>query len=134
MPIFPTLPERTRGLSAANTALTLSTQPVTKDIRKVLRAVYLHYSGNVTLNATVTLNSGVTSDFDVVLGTMVFIGQQDGFFIPDNPMPMSLGDVIDVLAPAGGASIAAGIQILTDNEYPVKDGEGGYQVDSGRRV
>lgn len=135
MPIFPVQPERVSRQGLANTALTVSTpEPVSAERRTVLRAVYVSYSANVNQSATVTLNSGAGAAFDVRLATIDLVAQRWGVYIPDVPIPLAVGDTVDVAAPAGGAGITATAQILLDHEYPAPDGEGGYQVDPGRRV
>jgi len=134
MPIFPVQPVRIPRISLPNTALTVSTEPVPLDRKRKLVAVYVSYSA-VLVNAasiTVTLNSGAGSDFDIRLATIdLIIGQRWGAYIPPVPIPLTLDDTIDVLAPAGGGALTAGVAILYDDELPVQDGEGGYQVREG---
>lgn len=122
MTIFPNLPERVAQLSAPATALTLTTpEPVAKDRRTVLRAVYAHYSANVTLNAVVTLVSALGTAYNIVLSTLVLTGEQDGVYLPEVSIPLSEGDTISVLAPSGGGVITSGVQILLDYEWSVPE-------------
>lgn len=130
MPIFLFPVERVTGpIGTANTALTVSSEPVPRAERKTLSAVYIVYSANVSLDATVTLNSALGSDWDVILGTLTFTAERYGVYLPERPIPLSTGDVIDVLSPAGGASITATAVILFNNDTPLQDGEGGYQIE-----
>ncbi len=133
MPIFPTLPERVKGQGLANAALTVSTpEPVSSDRRTILKAVFVTYSAVVTANVTVTLNSGAGAAFDVRLATITLTAERWGWFIPPVPIPLSVGDTIDVAVPAGGTSITATAQLVLDHEYPLQDGEGGFQADFSR--
>lgn len=134
MPIFPVQPERVKGLGLANAALTVSTPgPVSAERRTVLKAVYVSYSANVGVSVTVTINSGAGAAFDVRLATIVLAANRWGVYVPTVPIPLAVGDTIDVAAPAGGAGITATAQILLDHEYPAQDGEGGYQVEQDSR-
>lgn len=129
MPIFPRQPERTRHVGAANTALTVSSPPVTRDKRTWLSAIYVTYSANATVSVTVTLNSGVASDYDVRLATLTLVANRYGVFLPEREEPLAVGDVIDVVAPAGGAGITAAVEIKLEHEYPVPDTRGGYEAE-----
>ena len=133
MPIFPALPDRARGTSAANAALTVSTEPASRDQRVWLTAVYIAYSAVVTLQPTVTLNSGINADFDTRLATIPFVGDRWGWWVPDTPIPLGLGDTIDVVAPAGGASVTSAVQVLIDKEYPTPDTRGGWDYKNVER-
>jgi len=134
MPIFPVQPERVSSLGLANTALALATPvPVAADRSTVLKAVYVSYSANVSVDVTVTLNSGAGAAYDVRLATITLAAQRWAVYVPDIDVPMALGDTIDVAAPAGGVGITATAQILLDHEYPVQDGEGGYQYEQVSR-
>lgn len=124
MPIFPVLPDRVHRISAANTAMTVSTEPVTRDRKVKLTAVYIAYDAVVTVQATVTLNSGIAAAYDTRLATIPFVGDQWGWWVPDTPIPLSLGDTIDVLAPAGGGTAVSAVQILTEEERPVPESQG----------
>ena len=71
MPIQ-TVVERENGpVGIANTATTISSRSVRSYERRTLSAVYVAYSANASVNVTVTINSGLGSDFDVVVSTLV---------------------------------------------------------------
>ena len=131
MPTFPELEPRTKAIGGANVAFTLSSLPVTLEKRTRLVAVYITYSAAVSVSATVTLNSGIGSDYDVTLATLVFTAERYGVYLSERPIPISEGDVIDVLAPAGGASVTAAIEIKFEHDYP-EELEKGYQVEFQR--
>lgn len=133
MPIFPRQPERIRRIGGANAAVTVSSPPVTRDKRTWLSAVYITYSANVSVSATVTLNSGVVAAFDLRLATLTFVANRYGVFLPERMEPLAVGDVIDVLAPAGGAGITAAVEIKLEHEYPVPDIRGGYEAEFKER-
>ncbi len=135
MPAFREPIARTRGISGANAALTVSSPPVTKNRRTSLSAVYIAYSANVAVTVTVTINSGVAPAYDTRLASIDFVANRYGWFVPERAFPLADGDVIDVVAPAGGAGITAAVQILLEHEYPPEDrGAGGYPVEYGRRA
>jgi hypothetical protein len=94
-----------------------------------LTAVYVVYSANVSLNATVTINSGVAGGFDVLLSTLTFAANRYGVYLPEQPIPLAPEDVIDVLTPAGGAGITAAVEIKFEHEYPVPDVVGRYEAE-----
>ncbi len=103
--------ERHSDASAADTALTLSTpsgQP-----RRVLYAT-VKYSAPVTVNVTCTLNSGVGPAYDTLLPTMELIAAANGLWIPDAELVLYGDEMIDVLAPAGGAGITSALAIYTE--------------------
>ena len=133
MPIFPRLPGRTRRTSAANAAMTVSTEAPSRGVRSYLVAVYIAYSAVVTLQATVTLNSGIAADYDTRLSTLPFVGDRWGWWVPDNPIPLGRNDTIDVLAPAGGAGVTSAVQILTDEDVPARDEGGGWDYEQVSR-
>lgn len=129
MPNIPAPFQSVRGLSTANTAATISSERVTADKRTSLSAVYIAYSANVSVNVTVTINSFYGSGFDVRVATIVLSVNRWGLYVPVRALPLTEGDVIDVLLPAGGAGVTATARIVFDNEYPTQDGEGGYQIE-----
>lgn len=127
MPIFPTLPGRAHLASAANTALTVSTVPVSHDRKYKLVAVYVAYSAGIAANlsATVTLNSGIAAAYDTRLATIDLVaGQRWGVYVPPTPLPLGLGDTIDAVAPAGGAGVTSAVQILFEEERPLSESQG----------
>lgn len=97
--------------SGANAPLTLSTT-----IGKARHILYVtvKYSAVVTVNVTITLNSGAGAAWDTILQTIVLTAAQDGVWIPDADIEIGDDDVIDVLAPAGGVGITAAIAIFTE--------------------
>lgn len=132
MPLFPRRPDRIKRIGGANAAHTVSSQPVPKDRRVWLKTVLVSYSANVSVDATVTLNSGVAAAFDIRLSTLTFTANRWGVYLPEQSIPLSLNDVIDVLAPAGGAGITAAVEIKFSYEYPQPDTRGGYEADFSR--
>lgn len=102
---------RTTGTSTANAAQTVSTPPVGVQSRRRLLFVTVVYSAAVTLNVTVTLNSGAGAAFDTLLQTIALSANTDGLFIPDGDVDIQSDDVIDVLAPAGGAGVTSAVAI-----------------------
>ncbi len=121
MPAFREPIARTRAISGANAAQTVSSPPVTRERRTTLSAVYVAYTANVSVTVTVTLNSGVAAGYDTRLASIDLVANRWGWFVPVRPFPLADGDVIDVAAPAGGAGITAAVQILLDHEYPPED-------------
>ncbi len=115
---MPILPIRTYGIGAGNTAYTLSSPAVIQSKRTWLTAVYITYSANVSVSGTVTINSGLDAAYDVLLATLVFASERYGVYLPEQPVPLALGDVVDVLAPAGGGTITAAVEIKVEHEYP----------------
>ncbi len=121
--------ERENGpVGIANTATTISSRSVRSYERRTLSAVYVAYSANASVNVTVTINSGLGSDFDVVVSTLVLSTSRYGVYLPERPMPLAVGDTIDVLLPAGGASVTATAQLLFEVEQDV-DEERGYAAE-----
>lgn len=110
--MFPFPIERIPGTSGTNAAQTVSS-PATG--RRVLHAALVHYTGVATVNVLVTLNSGEGPLFDTLIGTIVLTAEQDGIYQPVSPLPLSDGDVIDVLAPALAAE-ESHVQILVEAE------------------
>ncbi len=99
---------RTKGTSSANTAQTISTTP---GPTARLAYVTVKFSSAVTKDVTVTLNSGAGSAYDTLLATMELVSNQYGVFIPDEKIDIFPDDVIDVVAPAGGAGITSGVVV-----------------------
>lgn len=102
--------ERHTEQSGANAAKTTSTP--TGQTRKILWAT-VKYSADVTQNVTVTLNSGAGPAWDTLLGTIVLTSARAGFWIPENPLTIIDDDVIDLVAPAGGAAITSAAAIYS---------------------
>ena len=128
MPIQ-TLVERYTGpIGAANTATTVSSKAVQSYERRKLSAVYVVYSANVSVSATITINSGLGSDWDILVNTLAFSAERYGVYIPERALPVAVGDVIDILLPAGGSGITAVATVLFDVEVDV-DEERGYQAE-----
>lgn len=114
--------ERWSQKSDANTAQTCSTDPAASErasaIPRRLHAVFVHYSGDVTKDVTVTLNSGVHSDYDTLLNTLAIAAGKDAFWVCAEPVPIMEDDVIDVVAPAGGGTVTSTVLIVTEADEP----------------
>lgn len=122
--------ERDNGpVGAANTAVTVSSKAVQSYERRVLSAVYIAYSANASVSVTVTINSGLGADFDVRVAAIVLSVNQWGVYIPERPLSIAVGDVIDVLLPAGGAGVTATAQILFEVAEEVSDEQRGYETE-----
>ena len=128
-----TVVERYNGpVGAANAAVTVSSPAVLSYERRVLSAVYIAYSADSSVDVTVTINSGLGGDFDILVATLSLSVDRWGVYVPDRPLPLSVGDVIDVLLPAGGAGITATAQILFEVAEEVSDEQKGYQLSEQR--
>lgn len=97
--------------SAANASLTLSTT-----VDRPLRILYVtvKYSAPVTVDVTITLNSGGGAAWDTILQTLKLAGAQDAVWIPDHDIEIGDDDAIDVVAPAGGAGVTSAIAIFSE--------------------
>jgi len=101
---------RTVGTGTANTAKTV-TSPSEGPLRLLFTTV--KYSASPTqAGVTVTLNSGAGAAYDTVLSTGTENAQAN-VYAPTGEIIISPDDVVDVLAPAGGADITAAIAIYT---------------------
>ncbi len=97
--------------SAANVDLTLST-PAEVPLRILF--VTVKYSAAPTQSGiTVILNSGAGSVHDTLLATGL-ANALDTVYFPDGDEKLSEDDVIDVLAPAGGAGITSAVAIYME--------------------
>lgn len=97
--------------SLANTAITV-TSPVGA-LRHIL-LVTITYSATITVDPTITLNSGLGSAYDTLLQSVDSgAGATDMVWIPDEELWIMDDDVLDVLAPAGGGGITSAIAIYT---------------------
>ena len=76
--------------------------------------VTVEYSANVTVNVTVTLNSGAGAAWDTLLQTIALNAAKSGTWTPDEETIIDTDDVIDVLAPAGGGVITSAVAIYTE--------------------
>lgn len=103
--------DRDTDVSGDNEAVTVT--PATGKIRK-LRMVTAVYSTSVTKNVTITLNSGAGAGFDVVLFTIALSAAASGLWIPDGEVIISETDVLDVLAPAGGAGETVSVAVYSE--------------------
>lgn len=99
---------RTTDVSAANTALTLSTD---KGHPLRIVVVTVQYSaGAIHAGITVTLNSGRGAAWD----TLLALGSADvdsTVFFPDGDLWIADDDTLDVLAPQGGVGNTSQIAI-----------------------
>ncbi len=108
---YPKNLERTVGQSAADTAKTTSTP---SGAPRRISHVTVKYSAPVTVNVTNTLNSGAGDAYDVLLPTIVITADVDGVWFPDKELIINDDDVLDVLAPAGGAGITSAVTIYSE--------------------
>ena len=104
---------RSSGAGAADTEATLTT---TRGVPCLLKRVHVHYSGAVTqAGVTVGVDSGLGTNYDHLLHT----GAADVVDTVYNPEGdgdlLSPGDEVVVVAPAGGATDVAYIQVLTED-------------------
>lgn len=102
--------DRDSDQSGADAELTLST--ASGRVRRIL-FVTVKYSGSVTKNVTITLNSGAGSNWDTLLQTIALSAATDGVWIPDEETDLADDDVIDVVAPAGGVGVTAAVAVYT---------------------
>lgn len=107
-------PRRVRS-NEAGTANTLLTASTIRGVPFKLLRVAVHYSGAVTqAGVTVTVNSGLGSNYDHVIHTGS-ADVQDTVYNPTEPDVLGPGDEIDVAAPAGGAGDVAYVVIMTED-------------------
>lgn len=105
--------ERWTGASAADTALTISTDTSPSAPRRLVY-VAVHYSAAPTQTGVlVTLNSGVGAAYDTVLSTGT-ANAQNVHYAPASEVILFANDVIDVLAPAAGGAVTSAITICTE--------------------
>lgn len=104
--------ERTSNKSAANTALTVSSPAA--PVKRLLKVTIKYSDTPVQSGAIVTLNSGISSDFDVPLATGS-ANAQSTVYIPDEKILLAVDDVIDVFAPAGGGVITSATAIYMED-------------------
>lgn len=102
---------RTVGTGTANAATSVSTAAATGTFQLVM--VTAKYSGAPTqTGVTVTLNSGAGAGYDTLLTTGT-ANAQSTVYVPAGPVFLSVDDVIDVVAPAGGGSLTSSVAIYT---------------------
>lgn len=95
--------------SAGDTALTVSPPDL---VLQELLFVTIVYSATVTVDPTITLNSGKGANWDTLLQTLDSgAGATDFLWIPDERIWFLDDDVLDVLAPAGGGVITSNIAV-----------------------
>lgn len=100
----------TYGTSAANTDGTLS---AVMTVPSVLLAVFVVYSGSPTqAGVTTVLNSNLGVGYDDTFNTGS-ANLKTTNYLPSVPVPLQVGDAIDVTALAGGSGQTAAIQIIT---------------------
>lgn len=95
-------------INALVTALTPAGQ-----LRRIL-SVDVHYSAPVSLDVTITLKSGAGSAWDTVWLKDTLAGIQDSHWASNGNHFISDSDVLEVLAPAGGASVECGVSIYSE--------------------
>lgn len=96
--------------SAPNTGLTVAT-PVAASRR--LLFITVAYSGAVTKDVYVGLDSGISEAYDSVLHTIEIAASKYGGWIPEGDIQYLPCDSIVVTAPAGGAGITCAVAIYT---------------------
>ena len=100
--------------SGDNAQVTVST-PTSRTRSRRLIAVLVHYSGSVSKNITVTLDSALGSAFDNLLTTIALSSAADGTYYPATPLPLAPDDEIDVVVPASGTGgVTGSATILTE--------------------
>ena len=84
----------------------------------VLLGVRLHLSaaGGAAENFTVTINSGTNALYDVVLSTSAMAAAADVHFIPDGPLTIAKGDVVD-FAYANSNTRTWGLEYVYQKDY-----------------
>lgn len=107
-------PYRVVVTSAANGVGTAAS-PVTP-IPIILKYITVKYSGSVTQNVTVTLDSGAGPAYDTLLNTIVITAGTQGTYFPSVPLPISADDQVVVSAPAGGVGVTSSIAIYCDRQ------------------
>jgi len=98
--------------SAVNALLTVNTQQGGAAFR--LDKVTVHYSAPVTLDVTVTLDSGAGAAWDALLLTIALAVAQNGVWIPDEELIFSGDDALIVVAPDGGAGVTGAVAIYLE--------------------
>ena len=96
------------GISAANTAQTVST-PGGRHMQ-IAYATVKYSAAPTQTGATVTINSGIAADYDTLL-TTGSANVQSTLYMPDGDLILCEDDVLDVVAPAGGAGITSAVAI-----------------------
>lgn len=103
--------KRTTGQSGANAAQTVSSP---SGEQRRIEKVTVKYSESVTVDVLLTLNSGAGSAWDTLLPTIPLTAAKNGLWLPDDEVLLAEGDVLDVLAPAGGVGVTSAVAIYTD--------------------
>jgi hypothetical protein len=110
--------ERWSQASAGDTQQTCSTNPAADPRAAVqprhLLAVYVTYSDVVTLDVTVTLDSGLGSAYDCLFASLPFAAGKAGVYLPSSPLPLMSDDIVAVVAPAGGVGVTSQIIIVSE--------------------
>lgn len=105
--------ERSVGTSVANTAQTVSSPADPASGRRIVLITVAYSAAPTQAGVTVTLNSGAGAGYDCPLLTGSANARYTTFQ-PTDAIIIELDDVIDVLAPAGGADITSAIAIYTE--------------------
>lgn len=108
-----TILERHVETGSDNTALTASTPSDTAARRFLYATIKYDDAPTYSASVTATLNSGAGAGYDSVLAESTDNDDQDVVLTPAVETWIRPGDVIDVLAPAGGSGIAAAVAIYT---------------------
>lgn len=114
--------DRTSRLGVINTALTAKTRAVAQEKAKLV-AVFATYDVAMSGNVVVTLESGAGDNFDTILATIVLVAQRYGVYLPDGgPLELAEGDIVKVVADAGGATSTASVLIHLDRVPLLSEG------------
>lgn len=110
--------ERHSGQSAANSPLTLTTLTNSDSPRRLDKVTVRYTNGGadapVSVDVTVTLDSGAGAVFDSRHQTISLSANAHGVFIPDEESWISGDDAIVVVAPAGGAGIISAVSVYLE--------------------
>lgn len=114
--------DRTSRLGVINTELTVKTREVAQEKAKLV-AVFVAYDVAMSGNVVVTLESGAGDTFDVTLATIALVSQRYGVYRPDGgPLDLAEGDIVKVVAAAGGATSTAAVMVYMDRVPLLSEG------------
>lgn len=114
--------DRTSRRGVINTELTVKTKVVAQEKAKLV-AVFVAYDVAMSGNVVVTLESGAGDNFDTTLGTITLVAQRYGVYRPDGgPLDLAEGDIVKVVAAAGGATSTAAVMVYIDRVPLVSEG------------
>jgi len=105
--------ERHSEISAADTALTLTTPTDPTQTRELLRVNVKYSAVPVHAGIIVTLKSGLGAAHDQTLSSGP-ANAQTAAFTPSGKYMLMPDDAIEVLAPAGGGVITSAVSVYTE--------------------